>query len=85
MDSTFGKYANGKFIPEWVKYIPHEYKVSFLCGYLDTDGCCYAVNGKKLYTIEYTSCNLKLLESVQDILFSIGIFNFFPLLFSVQF
>lgn len=29
MDSTFGKYANGKFIPEWVKYIPHEYKVSF--------------------------------------------------------
>lgn len=73
MDSTFGKYANGKFIPEWIKYIPHEYKVSFLCGYLDTDGCCYAVNGKKLYTIEYTSCNLKLLESVQDILFSIGI------------
>ena len=73
MDSTFGKYANGKFIPEWVKYIPHEYKVSFLCGYLDTDGCCYAVNGKKLYTIEYTSCNLKLLESVQDVLFSIGI------------
>ena len=73
MDSTFGKYANGKFIPEWVKYIPHEYKASFLCGYLDTDGCCYAVNGKKLYTIEYTSCNLKLLESVQDILFSIGI------------
>lgn len=73
MDSTFGKYANGKFIPEWVKYIPHEYKVSFLCGYLDTGGCCYAVNGKKLYTIEYTSCNLKLLESVQDILFSIGI------------
>lgn len=73
MDSTFGKYANGKFIPEWVKYIPHEYKVSFLCGYLDTDGCCYAVNGKKLYPIEYTSCNLKLLESVQDILFSIGI------------
>lgn len=73
MDSTFGKYANGKFIPEWVKYIPHEYKVSFLCGYLDTDGCCYAVNGKKLYTIEYTSCNLKLLESAQDILFSIGI------------
>lgn len=73
MDSTFGKYANGKFIPEWVKHIPHEYKVSFLCGYLDTDGCCYAVNGKKLYTIEYTSCNLKLLESVQDILFSIGI------------
>lgn len=73
MDSTFGKYANGKFIPEWVKYIPHEYKVSFLCGYLDTNGCCYAVNGKKLYTIEYTSCNLKLLESVQDILFSIGI------------
>lgn len=73
MDSTFGKYANGKFIPEWVKYIPHEYKVSFLCGYLDTDGCCYAVNGKKLYTIKYTSCNLKLLEGVQDILFSIGI------------
>lgn len=73
MDSTFGKYANGKFIPEWVKYIPHEYKASFLCGCLDTDGCCYAVNGKKLYTIEYTSCNLKLLESVQDILFSIGI------------
>lgn len=73
MDSTFGKYANGKFIPEWVKYIPHEYKASFLCGYLDTDGCCYAVNGKKLYTVEYTSCNLKLLESVQDILFSIGI------------
>lgn len=73
MDSTFGKYANGKFIPEWVKYIPHEYKAYFLCGYLDTDGCCYAVNGKKLYTIEYTSCNLKLLESVQDILFSIGI------------
>ena len=73
MNSTFGKYANGKFIPEWVKYIPHEYKASFLCGYLDTDGCCYAVNGKKLYTIEYTSCNLKLLESVQDILFSIGI------------
>lgn len=73
INNTFGKYANGKFIPEWVKFIPSKYKVAFLCGYIDTDGCCYKVNDNGIFNVEYTSCNIKLIEDIQDILFSIGV------------
>lgn len=73
INNTFGKYANGKFIPEWVKFIPSKYKVAFLCGYIDTDGCCYKVNDNGIFNVEYTSCNITLIEDIQDILFSIGI------------
>ena len=43
----------------------------FLVGYLDSDGSAFF--DKDLLRITYTSNNLELLESVQDILYGIGI------------
>ena len=70
MTNTFGKYAYGKFIPEWVKYLPNNFKTSLILGYLNSDGSVTKNN-----TIEFVSINLELLESVQDILFSLGVIS----------
>lgn len=67
LEKNFGKYAHGKFIAEWIKYLPVKYKMRLVEGYLDGDGS-YIVN-----TINATSVSLKLLEDIQDILFSCGI------------
>lgn len=70
---NFGKYADGKCIPEWVKYLPTEYKKSLIQGYIDSDGCISETsNGYYTY---FTSINLPLLEGFQDILFSLGIIS----------
>lgn len=65
--SVFGQYAHGKTIPESIKYLPHSLKSELILGYLDSDGCIT----NKLET-EFVSINLKLLEGIQDMLFSLG-------------
>lgn len=72
LDCNFGKYAGGKYIPEDVKYLPIQLKKNLLLGYLDSDGAV-TFNNKKYFNLEYVSINLELLESVQDIAFSLGI------------
>ena len=71
LDKWFGKYALGKQIPEWVKYIPKENKLQLLYGYLDSDGSVYL--DRNHVRVTFTSINLELLESIQSILYSIGI------------
>lgn len=70
---NFGKYAYGKEIPEWVKYLPKNLKKHLILGYLNSDGCISKNNNS--YTSEFISINLNLLESIQDILFSLGIIS----------
>jgi len=71
LEDNFGKYADGKFISEWVKYLPNELKLQLILGYLDSDGSVY--NDKGSIRASFTSINKKLLGDVQDILFSLGI------------
>lgn len=71
LDKHFGKYAKYKKIPEWVKYIPKDCKQSLICGYLDSDGTI--LKDRNRYKISFTSINLELLESFQQILYSIDI------------
>lgn len=65
LTSTFGKYANGKFISEWVKLIPNEYKLQLVKGYFDGDGH-YSKDG----SITAGSVSKKLINDIQDILTS---------------
>ncbi len=74
---NFGQYSNGKKISEWVKYISKENKIELIKGYFDSDGCWVKtikkdkVNSK----ISFVSINLELLESIQDIIFSLGVIS----------
>lgn len=75
----FGKYAYGKFIPEWVKYMNPELKKQIVLGYLDSDGCIG--KGKRNFNVaEFVSVSLPLLQDIQDILFSLGIVSSLQLL-----
>ena len=71
LNSNFGKYAKGKYIPENFKYINKDLKKELLNGYLDSDGCILFSNGS--YRATMVSINLKLLEDIQDIYSSLGI------------
>lgn len=71
LNNYFGKYAYGKKINEFVKYAPHKFKKQLILGYLDSDGCIIEKNNR--YSSSFVSINLELLESVQDILFSLNI------------
>lgn len=73
LTNHFGKYANGKYISEWVKYLSQKYKCALLQGYLDSDGCVY--QSGKYFITDYVSINIKLLQDVQDILFSLGLIS----------
>lgn len=64
---TFGQYAHGKNIAEWVKMIPDEFKLQLAKGYLDGDGW----TNQKMHYAE--SVSKKLLLDFQDILWSLGI------------
>jgi len=75
----FGKYSHGKIIPEWVKYLPKKYKIELVKGYLNSDGCV-SVNNKNKAVINFVSINLLLVESFQDILFSLGLISSIKLL-----
>lgn len=66
--NTFGHYADGKFISEWVKLLPEKYKLNLLLGYFDGDGT-YTKNGE----IRVSSISKKLIMDVQDILLSMEI------------
>lgn len=74
---NFGQYSYGKKISEWVKFIPKEYKLELIKGYFDSDGCWIKKIKNKRYNskISFVSINLELLESIQDILFSIGVIS----------
>lgn len=69
--ANFGHKAGGKVIPEWAKYMSSEYKTALVSGYIDSDGSIY--NSQKRINTEIVSINFELLESVQDMLFSLGI------------
>ena len=71
LDKYFGKYAENKKIPEWLMYIPEEYKKSFIFGYLDSDGSVF--KDRTHYKVSFTSINLTLLEQIQQLLYSIRI------------
>lgn len=72
LTNNFGKYAHGKYIPEWIKYSNEETKLALINGYLASDGCVYK-SFKGYFSVEFVSINLELLESIQDIMFSIGL------------
>lgn len=67
LHDTFGKYADGKHISEWVKFLPNNFKINLIKGYFDGDGC-YQRN-----RIVAASISKKLLNDIQDILLSLGI------------
>lgn len=69
LTDNFGKYAKNKQIPEWVKFLPENFKINLLKGYLQGDGCIS--NGK----IQIVSVSKSLLMDVQDIFFSLGIIS----------
>lgn len=75
----FGDKCYGKYLPEWVKRIPAKLKYELLCGYVNSDGCFMNLPNGYLLT-EFVSVNLKMLEDVQDILFSLGIVSSLTLL-----
>ena len=64
---NFGIGAKNKHIPEWVKYLPFEFKQNLIFGYLAADGTVANNN------IEFVSISNKLLCDIQDILLSLGI------------
>lgn len=74
LTDNFGKYSYGKYIPEWAKFINEDCKKQLILGYLDTDGCV-TKHTKGYCSVEFVSVNLELLESIQDILFSLGIIS----------
>ena len=74
LQNNFSKGAKNKNLPEWVKYMPHEYKIELLMGFLASDGCIYNNN------LSFVSISKKLLLDMQDILFSIGIISSLTLL-----
>lgn len=71
LTTNFGKYADGKYLPEWSKYNSWNKKVQLLVGYLNSDGCI-TKDKRGYYSMEFVSINLELLESIQDIMFSLG-------------
>lgn len=64
----FGKYAHGKFIPEWVQNAPIRYIKKFIQGYIDADGCVLK-NG----TRQITTVSLNLALGIQRLLLKLGI------------
>lgn len=71
LETYFGKYAGGKYISNCIKYINDDLKKELVSGYIAGDGCMLETKNKGK-TIKITSVSLKLLEDIQDILFSIG-------------
>lgn len=72
LTSTYGKYAYGKRIPEYIKHEKNLIKENLLLGFLDSDGCVYN-DSRRYISLEFVSMNLELLEDFQDIAFSIGL------------
>lgn len=75
---NFNKYAEHKNIKEWIKYLDPIFKSQLILGYLNSDGC--VTKNNKYYSTEFVSISIDLLESIQDILFSLGIISSLTLL-----
>lgn len=73
LNNNFGKHACCKSIPEWAKRMNYEFKINLVLGYLDSDGCVVHEIKRNLYSLDFVSINLELIEHIQDIFFSIGI------------
>lgn len=71
MLDNFGKYAKNKHIAEWIKFLPRRFKIKLIEGYNQGDGF---IHGRQKSS-GFTSISLRLLEDVQDILFSLGIIS----------
>jgi len=70
---NFGENKDNKKIAEWVKFTPKEYKEELLRGCL---GSSLLINvDKDSPKISFVSVNLTLLESIQDIIFSLGVIS----------
>lgn len=69
----YGTNAYNKRVPQFIKQGSTEVKLSFLQGYLDSDGSVFCDNNK--IRANFTSANLELLEDIQDILYSLEIRN----------
>lgn len=74
LNKTFGKYAHGKFISEWVKMLPTNLKLNLLLGYFEGDGS-FVDNKRDGRIIKAGSVSSILLNDLQDILYSIGIIS----------
>lgn len=61
--------AREKRTPEWVFSLPESQRLSFIAGYLDSDGC--AVSGRR--GLQIKSVNRWLLEDVGELLATVGI------------
>jgi Fe-S cluster assembly scaffold protein SufB len=61
--------ARAKRLPDWVLDLPESQRLSFVAGYLDSDGC--APRGRRGFSIK--SVNRDLLEDTADVLTSLGI------------
>lgn len=72
---NFNQYSYGKKISEWIKFLPIEYKKELIKGYFDSDGSWMKTikKDKTNSKISFVSINQKLLEGIQDILFSLGV------------
>ena len=68
-DNGFVTGAARKRVPAWVLDLPESQRLSFVAGYLDSDGCAPA--GRRGFSIK--SVNRELLEGVGDVLTSLGI------------
>jgi len=80
LTENFGKYADGKYINEWVKYLPEKFKIKLVEGYLNGDGSWFKDTRRGNSTISFVSVSLNLLEDFQDILFSLGVISSLALL-----
>jgi intein/homing endonuclease len=75
LNENFGKYAKNKKIPEWIKYLPEEFKLKIVEGYLNGDGNISINEIRNNYYFEFVSISFTLLEDIQDILYSLGIIS----------
>ena len=70
---TVGKYAHGKFIPEWIENAPKEMLWELIKGYASADGNFINHKGVGPYEIQTVSLHLAL--GVQRLLMKVGIIN----------
>ncbi len=70
-ENNFSKHASNKKISEWIKFLPEEFKLQILKGYIDSNGCQFVSRNELKTTC--VSISLTLLEDIQDIFFSCGI------------